>query len=250
MTDKEAVAKSAPEKRPAEQAPQWQADVAAIAGSLVHEIKTPLSTLGINMQLLLEDWAKASEPRELRTVKRLTLMRGELKRLEEILRSFLSFTQRYELRREEASINELLDGVIEFIAEPLGRKHIQVRKSLDPRVPRFPFDAGLIRQVFMNLVKNAEEAMPGGGELIVTSVYEPPCALVDVIDTGKGIPEYQRSRLFGLYFTTKPEGSGLGLAWSRRIVQEHGGEILVQSEEGKGSRFTVKLPVTHGDCAS
>lgn len=247
--DKVAIGKSSPDGRPAEQASQWQADVAAIAGSLVHEIKNPLSTLSINMQLLLEDWAKAREPRELRTVKRLTLMRSELKRLDEILRSFLNFTQRYELRRGEASINDLLDGVIELVGEPLARKRIQMRKSLDPAVPRFSFDAALIRQVFMNLVKNAEEAMPDGGELIITSACEPPFVLVDVIDTGKGIPDYQLSRLFGLYFTTKPEGSGLGLAWSRRIVQEHGGEILVQSEENKGSRFTVKLPATRGDCA-
>jgi signal transduction histidine kinase len=243
MTDKAAIGKGASGRRPGEQLSQWQADVAAIAGSLVHEIKNPLSTLSINTQLMLEDWANAREVRELRTVKRLTLMRAELKRLEEILRSFLSFTQRYEVNREEASINDVLDEVIEFVTEPLGCARIQVRKSLDPRVPRFAFDDGLVRQVFMNLIKNAEEAMPEGGELIIKSAYEAPDVLIDVIDTGMGIPSYQLSRLFGLYFTTKPAGSGLGLAWSRRIVREHGGDITVQSAEKKGSRFTVRLPI-------
>ncbi len=247
MTDKAAGGKTSAGKRPGEQISQWQADVAAIAGSLVHEIKNPLSTLSINTQLLLEEWANAREARELRTVKRLTLMRTELKRLEEILRSFLSFTQRYEIKCEEASVNDVLDEVIELVTESLARAKIQVRKSLDPHVPRFAFDDGLIRQVFMNLVKNAEEAMPEGGELIIKTAYEAPNVVIEVIDTGMGIPSYQLSRLFGLYFTTKAEGSGLGLAWSRRIAREHGGDITVQSEEKKGSRFTVRLPVREGE---
>lgn len=221
---------------------EWEQDVATIAGSLVHEIKNPLSTLQINIQLLLEDWAAAREPRELRAVKRLKVMQSEVKRLEGILTSFLSFTRRHELHRVHASINEVLDGLIELVREPARRGGVEVRASLGASVPRLALDVGLMRQVFLNLIKNAQEAMPSGGELILKTRHEAPWVIVDVIDTGKGIPAHHFARLFRLYFSTKPQGSGLGLAWSRRIVREHGGDIEVRSVEGKGSQFTVRLP--------
>jgi signal transduction histidine kinase len=218
--------------------------VAAIAGSLVHEIKNPLSTLKINTQLLIEDWHTAKETRELRTVKRLNIMLAELKRLEEIINSFLSFTRRYELQREEASVNEVLEGLIELVKEAAVRKGIQLRSTLDPAVPRSRLDVGLISQAFVNLITNAQEAMPEGGELILRTRLNDPWIEVEFIDTGAGVSASQINRIFDIYFSTKPGGSGLGLARTRRIIQEHGGEVIVRSEVGKGSQFTVRLPVS------
>ena len=222
--------------------PQWHADVAAMAGSLVHEIKNPLSTLKINTQLLIEEWRNAQEVRERRTVKRLNLMLTELKRLETIVNTFLSFTQRYELRREEGNVNELLDSLIELVAEAAEHKGVRIRSRLDPAVPDSPLDSNLLGQAFMNFFTNAQEAMPDGGELIITSQYDKPWIRIDFTDTGCGIPPKQLDRVFDLYFSTKKGGSGLGLARCLRIVQEHGGNIEVQSEVGKGSQFTVRLP--------
>jgi signal transduction histidine kinase len=234
--------KGTTKKAPAEAAPPLPIDVAAIAGSLVHEIKNPLSTLKINTQLLIEDWRSASEARELRTVKRLELMLAELRRLEEIINSFLSFTRRYELKREDASINDVLEGLLALIKEAAERSGVRVRTSFDASVPRTQLDVGLITQAFMNLITNAQDAMSEGGELIITSRYVPPWIEVEFIDTGCGIAPSQIDRVFDLYFSTKKGGSGLGLARCRRIIEEHGGEVVVRSEVNKGSQFTVRLP--------
>ena len=225
----------------------WDIDVAAMAGSLVHEIKNPLSTLNINAQLLLEEWKSPSTPREARAVKRLRVMVAEVGRLERILQSFLRFTERHELDLKPGSFNDLLEELAEFIgpeAEALG---IRVRLGLDPALGKFAFDADLVRQVFLNLVLNAKHAMEkGGGELILrTRLAErggKAWAVGEIIDTGRGIPPHLREKIFHLYFSTKKDGSGLGLATSKRIAEEHGGFIEVESEEGKGSQFSVFLP--------
>jgi two-component system, NtrC family, sensor histidine kinase HydH len=230
-------------------AADWRVDVAAVAGSLVHEIKNPLSTLNINAQLLLEDWKDAREPRELRTVKRLKVMQGELGRLQGIVESFLRFTERHELRLREGQLNDVIGELIEFIGPDAVKKNIQVRARLDPDLEPFSFDRDLMKQVLLNLVLNAEQALEprGGGELILISRREEGpdgrWGVFDCIDTGIGIPERVREKLFSLYFSTKPNGSGLGLATSKRIVEEHGGSIEVRSEPGKGSQFTIRLPL-------
>jgi signal transduction histidine kinase len=227
-------------------------DVAAIAGSLVHEIKNPLSTLNINAQLLLEEWKDAATPRELRTLKRLKVINSEVERLERILQSFLRFTERHELNLKPASLNQMLEDLAEFVGPQVRQKGIQLRLWLDPNLAPFPFDQDLIRQVFLNLVLNAKNAMEEqGGELIIRTRRAErdgvPWAVGEVIDTGLGIPKPVRDKLFNLYFSTRKEGSGLGLATSKRITEEHGGFIEVESEEGKGSQFSVFLPTPDGD---
>jgi len=227
----------------------WRVDVAVLAGSLVHEIKNPLSTLNINAQLLLEDWKDAREPREQRTVKRLKMILGEVERLEGIVQSFLRFTEHHELALQLGRLNGVVEELVDFIGPEADKKGVQVRTSLDGNLDAFPFDRDLIKQVVLNLILNAEQAMApkGGGELIIITRREDRpegrWAALDVIDTGEGISERAREKLFGLYFSTKPGGSGLGLATSKRIVEEHGGTIEVQTESGKGSQFTVRLPM-------
>jgi signal transduction histidine kinase len=225
----------------------WDVDVAAMAGSLVHEIKNPLSTLNINAQLLLEEWKDPKSPREERTLRRLRTMVSEVERLERILQSFLRFTEHHELSLEPTSLNEILQDIAEFVGAEASRKGIQVRLGLDPELEPFPLDADLIRQVFLNLVINAKHAMEEkGGELILRSrIVERDgmrWAVGEVIDTGHGMSRAVREKIFTLYFSTRKEGSGLGLATSKRIAEEHGGFIEVETEEGKGSQFSVYLP--------
>ncbi|MBI4601097.1 MAG: two-component sensor histidine kinase [Planctomycetes bacterium] len=226
----------------------WGVDVAAIAGSLVHEIKNPLSTLNINAQLLLEDWKDAEKPRELRTVRRLKVMISELERLERILQSFLRFTERHELSLQPSSLNSLLEEVVELVGAQLAQGAIQLRLWLDPGLKVFPFDPDLMRQVVLNLILNARHAMAGkGGELILRTRTVArdghPWAVCEVIDTGHGVPPHLREKIFDLYFSTRKDGSGLGLATSKRITEEHGGFIELETEEGKGSQFSVFLPM-------
>ena len=226
----------------------WGVDVAAMAGSLVHEIKNPLSTISINAQLLLEDRKEPQSPREERTVKRLTVIDSEIQRLEKIVQTFLRFTERHELHLEASSLNHLLEELAEFVSVEAAKFQIQIRLGLDPQLEEFPFDADLIRQVFLNLLQNAQQAMSTqGGELIVKSRRESIdsalYAVSEVIDTGRGISKRGQEKIFDLYYSTREEGSGLGLAISKRIVEEHGGFIRVQSEEGKGSQFSVYLPM-------
>lgn len=227
----------------------WREDVAPVVGSLVHEIKNPLSTLNINAQLLLEDWKDAREPREVRTVKRLRVILLEVERLEGIVQAFLRFTERHQLLLKEGRINDLVEELVEFVGPGARKKGFQLRTHLDPSLEPFAFDRDLIKQVLLNLLLNAEQALEpkGGGELIIlTRREEGPqgrWAVLDVIDTGVGISERARERIFNLYFSTKPSGMGLGLPTCKRIVEEHGGTIAVESEEGRGTQFTVRLPM-------
>ena len=226
----------------------WDVDVAAMAGSLVHEIKNPLSTLNINAQLLLEEWKNATTPRELRAVKRLRTMVSEVGRLERILQSFLRFTERHEINLQPTSLNGIVQDIAEFVGPEATQKGIQVRLGLDPELDPFPLDEDLIRQVFLNLVINAKHAMEEkGGELILRtrSVERDGMrwAVGEVIDTGQGMSKAVEEKIFNLYFSTRKDGSGLGLATSKRIAEEHGGFIEVETEEGKGSQFSVYLPL-------
>ena len=240
MKEDKTVAPDSPQAR--------EADLTAATGSLVHEIKNPLSTLSINAQLLLEEWRDAASQKELRTVKRLEVMALEVERLERIIESFLRFTERHELNLRETSLNQCLEQLVDFVSNQIAQKGIELRLWLDPALEPFPFDSDLIRQVFLNLVINAENAMgEEGGELILRSrrVEENGrlWAVGDVVDTGRGIPPRVRERIFQLYFSTTQGGQGLGLATSKRITEEHGGFIRVESEPGKGSQFSVYLPM-------
>lgn len=229
-------------------ASDWSVDVAAMAGSLVHEIKNPLSTININAQLLLEDIRDPQTPREERNVRRLRVIAAEIQRLENIMQSFLRFTERHEVRPVETNLNELFEELAEFVAPEAEKRRIRLRLGLDQDLPRSRHDPILIRQVFLNLIQNAYQIMgDAGGELILRTRVDEEAGerwiIGEVIDTGPGISERGMERLFELYYSTREGGNGLGLAISKRIIDEHGGFIKVRSEPGKGSQFSVHLPL-------
>jgi len=226
----------------------WGVDVAAMAGSLVHEIKNPLSTINLSAQLLQEEWKDADTPKEQRALRRLQVMSSEVQRVERIIETFLRFTERHELSLEVKSLNEMLEDLAEFATAEAERSGVQIRLGLSVDLAPFSFDVDLVRQVFQNLVQNARQAMnPGGGELILkTDRVERDgveYAIGEVIDTGPGIEADKLERVFELYYSTREGGTGYGLAISRRIIEEHGGFIEVQSVKGKGSQFSVYLPL-------
>lgn len=222
----------------------WDEDVANLAGSLVHEVKNPLSTLSINTQLILEEWPHPASPREERTVKRLHVMKSEIDRIEHIVNSFLRLVRQNVLETAPVDLNGLLEELVTHDSEGWAREGIHARFEPNSELPRVDGDEGLLRQALLNLFRNAEQAMPQGGELIVrTRVERGREVVVEVTDTGIGIPPERLPKIFRPYFSSTEGGTGLGLPTVLRIVRQHGGHLVVESEVGKGCQFTVRFPV-------
>lgn len=218
--------------------------VVTLAAGLVHEIKNPLSTISLNLQLLLEDWEQGAEtPRERRTLKRLQVLQRETSRLMAFLEDFLRYAHTMHITPQPCQINALVQELLDLITPKAAQLHIQVRSTLAPDLPTIQADPKLLRQALLNILVNAHEAMPQGGELIVKTGPDGSGVQIDITDTGVGIPDHQIGKIFDLYFTTKEGGSGLGLSTTRRIVELHGGTIAVESQVGKGTHFTVRLPL-------
>ena len=148
-----------------------------------------------------------------------------------------------DLKLEPTDLNSIIDELRDFSEPQAATKGIVIRTSFAADLPSTRIDRDLFKQALLNLVLNAQHAMPSGGELILTTRLEKPWVSLDVIDTGQGMPEEVRARIFDAFFSTRAEGSGLGLPTTRKIVEAHGGSIDVQSEPGKGSQFTIRLPV-------
>lgn len=218
-------------------------ELATLAGGLAHEIRNPLSTIGMHLELLAEDLDEDESARSRRMLERVTKLQFECHQLEEILNAFLQFARAGEPQRELRSLNETLTDYLEFL-EPLATEHdVEVRPHLDANLPEIKLDSALFRQVLTNLGQNALQAMPKGGTLeFITSVRDDSIAL-EVIDTGNGMDEKTRERMFQAFFSTRSGGSGLGLPTVRRIIEAHDGTIACDSEPGQGTRFTIQLPL-------
>jgi signal transduction histidine kinase len=223
---------------------QRLAEVGTFTGGLAHEIKNPLSTVLLNLQLLQEDLDE-DDPAHTRILSRLATVTREASRLRDILDDFLKFAGKLELKRERADLNKMLEELVDFFAPQAQLNRVQLRfKPLDGQF-WVDVDPRLIKQTILNLLLNALQAMPGGGELILNATRNGDSAVVDVIDTGSGIPKESIDRIFDAYYSTKKGGTGLGLAMAKRIVEEHGGKISVSSEPGKGSDFRLTLPLAN-----
>lgn len=221
-----------------------------LARGLAHEIKNPLSTMAMNLTLLEEDWSgargdepPAPDPRERRSLKRLATLQREVVRLDGILDDFLRFARGGEINRAPVDILALVREVIEF-QEPEHEAHdIRVHTNLPANLPLAMLDEGAFRQALINLMVNARQAMLGGGELIVDIARQGRWVDLSLTDTGVGMDEDERARCFSLYWSTKRGGTGLGLATVQRIISEHEGTIQLVSEKGRGTRFTIRLPL-------
>ncbi|MAW76253.1 MAG: two-component sensor histidine kinase [Planctomycetes bacterium] len=229
----------------ASQLGNWEQDVASLAGMLVHEVKNPLSTLNISSQLLLEELGDPESPRDHRTQRRLETMRSEIQRIEKIVSSFLQLTRPQQMQRDSVDASRLVEDVISRNREAIELEGVNVFfQPMD--VPRVAGDASLLHQAVLNLILNGCSAMSEGGEIflrVLESTYRGSSAVViEVTDTGVGISEEAIPRIFRPYVSTTEGGTGLGLPTTLRIIRLHGGTILVESEPGQGSRFSIVLP--------
>jgi signal transduction histidine kinase len=219
------------------------AEIGSLTGGLAHEIKNPLSTVQLNLQLLRED-LMPENPAYSRLVSRLDTVHRETTRLREILDDFLRYAGRIELDKKPTELNGLLEELVDFFAPQaqLQRVQLRLKKHATPVIANV--DPRLLKQAVLNLLINGLQAIPeGGGELILSLTVGGKHAVIDVIDTGTGIPPEQVDHIFTAYYTTKKHGTGIGLAMARRIAEEHGGKIGVRSDVGKGSDFWIALPM-------
>jgi len=218
------------------------AELGILTGGLAHEIKNPLSTVQLNLQLLSEELDPRDKNQQ-RMVHRLGVVQRETGRLREILDDFLRYAGKMELDRKPTDLNDLLEELVDFFAPQAQLQRVQLRLRRVDGPLMANVDAKFIKQAVLNLMLNAVQAMPNGGELILSATTNDGSARIDVIDTGDGIPKEALQNIFKAYYSTKRGGTGLGLAISQRIAREHGGALKVESEPGKGSDFSLTIPI-------
>jgi PAS domain S-box-containing protein len=204
---------------------------------ITHEIKNPLLLIGGFVQQL----ARGKElPEDAR--RKLTLVRDEVARLEKFLGDLAAYTRPAPTQKVPGDLLALIREVAELMEGAFRAADVTFRLEAPDQVPPFPFDPGQLRQVLINLLKNAVEAMPRGGTLTVGVALQERDVVLTVADTGVGIPPEHLPSLFTPFFSTKEQGTGLGLAISRGLIEQHGGDIAVHSEVGRGTTCTVRLP--------
>ncbi len=216
-----------------------------VARGLAHEIKNPLSTMAIQLTLLEEELSSAPEPspRDQRCLKRVGVLHREVAHLESILEDFLRFARGGQINRAPEDLVALTREVLDFTAPQHQSDQIVVHADLPHSLPLALIDREAIRRVVLNLLVNARQAMPGGGELIFQLARDGVWAVLRITDTGVGMDEEQLAKCFEMYWSTKKGGTGLGLSTVQRTVMEHGGTVDVVSEPGRGTSFTLRLPL-------
>jgi signal transduction histidine kinase len=234
------------------------AELGALTGGLAHEIKNPLSTIGLNVQLASEAISDSQLPEDDKAtlVRRVETVSREANRLANILNDFLRFAGRIKLAPCESDARELVEELVDFYRPQCELHRVVLRADLPAAPVRARFDPALIKQALLNLLINATQAMAGSApvpadapvrELLVRIEAGADEIAIHVIDTGPGIPADKHAEIFRPYVTGRRGGSGLGLAVTKRIVEEHGGRIELYSEPGKGSDFAIRLPVRGPD---
>ena len=239
------------------------AELAELAGGFIHEIKNHLSTLGLNLQLLAEDFQDPQTQRERRATDRVQRLQNECQRLVDISNDFLRFARVKDLELAPTNLTEVIEELIDFFGPTARQANIDIRTYLPADLPPVRLDRELFKQALLNLMLNAQQAMPGGGELTIQAAVErestergtqsaessalhPAQLHLSLIDTGKGMTPEIAARVFQPFYSTRPGGTGLGLPTARKIIEAHGGTIEVQSEVDHGTKFTIRLPADGG----
>lgn len=228
------------------------AQLGTMTSGLAHEIKNPLSTIGLNAQLLSEDLEECGLPDDelKRLQRRIETLRREVDRLKGILEDFLKFAGRVHLDPSPHDLNVVVDEMIDFFTPQAERAGVRLRAMPAATPVIVSVDASLLKQALLNLLLNATDALKSFDsngqpkELMLRVVEEAGTdeVSIHVIDTGPGIKAESVAQIFHPYFSTKSGGTGLGLPTSRRIVEEHGGRLAVHSEPGRGTEFVISLP--------
>jgi PAS domain S-box-containing protein len=243
-----------------------------LAASVAHEIGNPLNALHIHLQLMEREVRKlvSSETNAFSAKKRttrkktssskrdsgssgktpsyklenyLSIAKGEIKRLDYIITQFLQSIRSTQPKFQSASLNNAIRETLEVLGPELKNRKLKFRTRLDKQLPEAPMDTSQIKQVLVNLIKNAMQAMTVGGILLIETGSRPESVWINISDTGGGIASEKINRIFEPFYTTKEKGSGLGLMVVQRIIQDHAGRIELKSDVGKGTSFRIWLPL-------
>jgi PAS domain S-box-containing protein len=219
------------------------AAVGRLSAQVAHEIRNPLSAIGLNAELLGDEFARdLPEPRRSEAARLLSAIAAEVERLTEVTEGYLRLTRLPRPNLRCVDLNQLVSDLTSMLREEMKTHGVTVRLELASPAPLASVDPGQVRQALLNVLRNSREAMPEGGSLRLATSAEDGAVSVAVTDTGSGIPEEVLPRVFEPFFSTKVAGTGLGLSLTRQIVAEHGGHIRVESNATGGARVTMTLP--------
>jgi signal transduction histidine kinase len=227
------------------------AAIGRLTAGVGHEVKNPINAMVLHLELLRGKLAPGGAEAFAGAQRHVDILAGEMQRLDRVVQALADFSRPMELHLKEQDLRQVVEAVTELTAAEMeeNRVRVMVDGPGDPLMVRV--DAHLMQQALLNLLLNGMQAMPEGGVLLVRMRREYPFAVVQVIDEGEGIPAEVLPRIFELYFTTKPKGSGIGLAMTYRILQLHGGAMDVRSNadanaRDRGTTFTFRLPAAAG----
>jgi len=218
------------------------ASLTTLAAGVAHEIKNPLGSISIHLQLLQKALAKI-ELSEDKINKYFDVIKEEIDRLNRIVVDFLFAVRPMNLELREEDLNGLIFQIMEFVKFEMEQSNIYCMLELDKELPKIQIDERYMKQALLNLIKNAQAAMPNGGVLTVMTSFADNEIRISICDTGIGISKENLAKIFEPYFTTRETGTGLGLTQVYKIIREHQGEISVDSSPGTGAEFRINLPM-------
>ncbi len=218
------------------------AAIGRLAAQITHEIRNPLSSVALNIDLLGDDVPAlpADRQKEVRAI--LDAVGSEVERLTQITEGYLRFARLPATRRVAADVGDLLADLVAFSQGDAAKAGVMLELNVEPGLPAVPHDPARLRQAVLNLLRNGVEAAGHGGTVRIGARASPKGARVTVEDTGPGVPDDVKDKLFQPFFTTKPSGTGLGLMLAREIVLEHKGELAVETSPLGGASFAIDLP--------
>lgn len=212
--------------------------LAELSAGVAHEIRTPLASIKGSAEILASETLKPEQRKEFTEI-----LLKESRHLSNIVHEFLSFAQPTKNLQTECRIQETIDAVLDLTLQQRRSKDIAVKKKYDSELPPVYFDEDQLKQVFVNLINNAIQAMPNGGTVTITMKKELNSIVCIIEDEGAGIPEHAMARIFDPFFTTRPNGTGLGLSIVQKIMNHHKGSIQAANRESGGASFRLQFPV-------
>jgi two-component system sensor kinase FixL len=216
------------------------AAIGTMAAKFGHELGNPLNGMSLTIQLLEQRLARPTASPEKQVASTVSRLKSEIARLNLLLRDFRALSRREKFNFRGTSVQGLVTEALELELPRLKELGVEVRYEFPERLPEIAVDADKMKQVILNLVNNSVDAMPQGGKLIVKATTSDDAVVFEISDTGHGIPP--DVDVFESFFTTKPYGTGIGLAVVREIVRGHGGTVSYRSEPGSGTSFFITLP--------
>jgi signal transduction histidine kinase len=212
-----------------------------VTGGVAHEVKNPINAIVLHLQLLQNKLAQLDPD----TRRHMDIIGNEIHRLDRVVQTLVDFMRARELHLMEIDLRHLLDDVILLAGPDAGQHGVKISRNMPNEALPVKADLDFMKQALLNVVLNGIQAMPQGGELTISAHSDEHSVIAEISDHGTGIPREVQDKIFELYFTTKKEGNGIGLAQTYQILQWHYGSVDFESTEGEGTTFRFRLPLAN-----